>query len=267
MAIGRQYLTDANLEEYARLFISKATPLIASELQKKSFRLLPDEAIQIILALDKLFLCFKLLKQEETDTSPIIQAIQDTINKPDGLGNTLLIWFAIYSLNDLIGISIALGADPNIPGGTGHTPLMHAINLGDLSTVKALIDAKADVNIKNKAGFTAIMLTPCRNQSAIKAALAKAGADLELTDSTGRTAVEYDIKTKKLDCAKVLLSYGAKVKTRVFITALGLFRDDPAGRDTLLQAYKTTGKQAAVKLISDYAGLDEKEVETYLPSL
>jgi len=147
------------------------------------------------------------------------------INNFDEFGNTPLLYAVLTQDDTAVKQLLAMKADPNVRCAYGNTALMYA---SDTSVVKLLIEAKADLNIKNDAGNTAIMALNRMKPAVIKEELAKAHADLEITDKSGRTVLEYELSKKNAATSRVLLKYGAKIRSaHAFLKAWGLFKEEP----------------------------------------
>ncbi len=94
------------------------------------------------------------------------------VNAKDYFGDTALILISksptvdVININDrdftpeeivnLIKLLLDTNADPNIKGGMSITALMHAVHLGNLEIVKALLQAGADLSLKNDYDETAL---------------------------------------------------------------------------------------------------------------
>ena len=82
--------------------------------------------------------------------------------------------------------------------------LVRAASTGDLSAVKALLDAGADVNCLNEGGQTALILASVMGHAEVVAHLIEAGADPQLRDHLNLTAVEWSIRRGFSDVTKLL---------------------------------------------------------------
>jgi len=78
------------------------------------------------------------------------------VNTADGKGTYPLILACSYKDNDeMIALLLEKGADPNVHGPNGETPLGLAAKYS-LHAVKMLVDKGADVNARFDPGFTAL---------------------------------------------------------------------------------------------------------------
>ena len=82
-------------------------------------------------------------------------------------------------------------------------PLVRAASNGDLSAVKALIDAGADVNCLNE-GETALILAAVMGHAQVVAHLIEAGADPQLRDHLNLSALEWSTRRGFSDVTKIL---------------------------------------------------------------
>jgi ankyrin repeat protein len=78
------------------------------------------------------------------------------VNTSDGKGTYPLILACSYKDNDkMIELLLSKGADPNVHGPNGETPLGLAAKYS-LKAVQMLVEKGADVNAKHEGGFTAL---------------------------------------------------------------------------------------------------------------
>ena len=99
------------------------------------------------------------------------------------------------------------GADANLRGYLGTTPLIEAARSYPANTVKIstlLIQHGADVNLQDELGDSALMdATRIGNIEAVKFLIAR-GADVELTNCKGETALSIAQDKKNFDVVRVL---------------------------------------------------------------
>ena len=84
--------------------------------------------------------------------------------------------------------ALASGADPNVRGKRGWTPLMHAAKKGYKLLVPPLLKAGAKPNLQAADGATALFIAALRGDSEIVELLMKAGADPSIKGPKGKTA-------------------------------------------------------------------------------
>lgn len=85
------------------------------------------------------------------------------------------------------------GADVNLTGTDGSTPLLLAATQGYTEAVEMLLEMKARPDIKNRQGETALIkAVQARDLASVKALL-EAGANPDQTDNTGVSARTYAV--------------------------------------------------------------------------
>ena len=109
---------------------------------------------------------------------------------------------------------LAKGANPNVAGPDGTTPVMWAASNDDVDLVRALVRAGANVNAKNTFGTSAITEAAILGSAPILNVLVKAGADPNTKNPEGETPLMAAARSGKVDAAKVLLEAGADVNAR-----------------------------------------------------
>lgn len=84
---------------------------------------------------------------------------------------------------------IEAGADLDLPGALGLTPLMQAANREDMEMVHLLINAGADLNATGSAGMTALHIAARTDSAEVVAALIERGADPKRRSTGGMDAL------------------------------------------------------------------------------
>jgi ankyrin repeat protein len=133
-----------------------------------------------------------------------------------------------------------LGARMGGAGGNGFTPLLFATRVGDLDSVRLLIDAGANVNDTAADGVSALHLATLRGYPALARLLLEKGADAN-AERAGYTALHWAVgswetelivtsitperegewatvgglKEGRLDLVKALLAHGADPNARI----------------------------------------------------
>ena len=82
------------------------------------------------------------------------QTMKEAENTADGNGNTLLSEAAAGGSVSTIELLLAWGADPNLPGEFGRTPIWRACFLGHAAAVKSLLEHGADPRTSSQSGET-----------------------------------------------------------------------------------------------------------------
>jgi ankyrin repeat protein len=83
------------------------------------------------------------------------------------------------------------GADVNMSDKDGLTPIIYAIQSGDIKLVAKLIECGANVNRGTSFGQTPAMWAAAKNKPQILELLIKSGADLSMKDYRGKSAKHY----------------------------------------------------------------------------
>lgn len=99
--------------------------------------------------------------------------------------------------------------------GYGSTPLMLAVECGDLAIVKALISNGAHVNEKNKRGMTALIPASVKGHTEIVQLLLDASANLEETWEKGGTALYESAQQGHNAIVQTLIAKGANINARL----------------------------------------------------
>lgn len=89
-------------------------------------------------------------------------------------------------------VLLQAGADPNIDGHDGQTPLFYAVQSKDIGIVEDLIAKGADVNAYTRtSGITVLMAAVLDSTPAIVAYLVAHGASLNENDKYEQVAIDY----------------------------------------------------------------------------
>ena len=104
--------------------------------------------------------------------------------------------------------------DVNKRSDDGTTPLMWAVNKGDVAEVKRLVRLGAKVSVANNFGASPMILAAEVANTEILKVLMEAGADPESPNPDGMTALLAVARTGNVEAAQVLLKAGAKVDAK-----------------------------------------------------
>lgn len=136
----------------------------------------------------------KAVKEKDGDKASEVLSShpQGIVNTKDGDGNTGLVIAISRSDEQWTGFLLNKGADPNLAGKGGETPLIAAARVGFNDAIEWLIGLGAKVNAANRMGETPLIVAvQQRNVPTVRLLLAH-GADPDKSDSAaGYSARDY----------------------------------------------------------------------------
>ena len=122
---------------------------------------------------------------------------------------------ARYGNYNCLNAFIKAGADVNLAGLDGVTPLMEAASSDYLECVKLLVISGADVNKVNNVGNTALIEASRYGHKNCVSFLIESGADMNMAIQrgpySGNTALFEATTSHSIECIKMLLTVGAHV--------------------------------------------------------
>ena len=117
------------------------------------------------------------------------------VDTKDGDGNTGLIISIGRKDEQWTGFLLNKGADPNLAGKGGDTPLIAAARVGFDNAVEWLLGLGARVDQPNRAGETPLIIAVQQREASIVRLLLNAGADPDRTDhAQGYSARDYAVR-------------------------------------------------------------------------
>ncbi|SFU74066.1 hypothetical protein SAMN05216480_1182 [Pustulibacterium marinum] len=96
----------------------------------------------------------------------------------------------------------------------GYTPLMLAVNNGDLNTINYLLKNGANVNAQDHSGNTALMSAAYKNHTTIAKQLLAYDASVVVMNFDQATALTLATQYENYKIAALLLAHGANVHTK-----------------------------------------------------
>lgn len=127
----------------------------------------------------------------------------------DDQGRPAVITAVLYGSNEDLQRILGQGGDPDASY-SGVTTLHFALSDScQADKVNTLISAGADVNLVGEFGFSPLHLAAQHESPACLEALAKAGADIDAQDSQGQTAYFYAVDYGSESAIETLSSLGA----------------------------------------------------------
>lgn len=122
----------------------------------------------------------------------VLQEHPNVIDATDDKGNSGLIISILRSDEDYVSFLLSKGADPNLKGAGGDTPLIVASRIGFGQAVQWLLGEGAKIDETNNMGETALIAAVQQRQAPIVRILLAAGANPDKTDAAqGFSARQY----------------------------------------------------------------------------
>jgi uncharacterized protein len=147
---------------------------------------------------------------KKSDGDKVMKLLQDhptgLFDAKDSDGDTGLIIALTRRDDQWTGFLLNNGADPNLAGKGGNSPLITAARVGYEDAVGWLLGMGAKVDATNKMGETALIAAVQTHQAPIVRLLLQAGADPDRTDSAqGFSARDYAARdTRARDILKLI---------------------------------------------------------------
>lgn len=167
-------------------------------------------------------LCELLTKdQGKCSFEDIRELIDDgaDINLPGENGRTPLMMSIIFSLNVIIKELVDDGADLYCLDKDGVSAMHWAAGSSNMFAVNCLTSAGVnpepyDLNVKNSLGRTPIYIAAMYSQPKNVAMLARRGADINLADNFGNTPLHNAAFQMKIGMMQILITHGANINIR-----------------------------------------------------
>eukprot|EP00730_Choanoeca_flexa_P004047 TRINITY_DN11584_c0_g1_i5.p2 TRINITY_DN11584_c0_g1~~TRINITY_DN11584_c0_g1_i5.p2 ORF type:complete len:153 (+),score=34.83 TRINITY_DN11584_c0_g1_i5:611-1069(+) len=108
------------------------------------------------------------------------------------------------------------GADVNIKGKEGHTPLWAACSIGDIAMVKVLLEKGAEINVHEQGPNNAlpIYVAAFNNHIDVLEFLLANGAEVDARTTIHTTTLHGAAQVGNCQAVKVLLEHGADPNAR-----------------------------------------------------
>ncbi len=132
-------------------------------------------------------------------------------------GQTALMWAIAEKHGKVANLLVEYEADVGLNTNGGFSPLMFAVQQGDLDTVSALLNAGAEVDeVMPRSGVNPLMIATIGGYGDIVKLLLDKGADPNSTDSNGVTPLHEAAKDAlALEIIRTLTEYGADPNARI----------------------------------------------------
>ena len=168
-----------------------------------------------------------------------------TIEAKDGLGNGILHYAAMWTLDALIPSVVQAGARIDAQNATGETPLFAAIKADSPSTIAILLAQGASSTARDSLGNTALHAAVRWNAKQSVAALIKGGADVNAGNLNGKTPLHEAVRLGMAESEGLLLAAGANLEAR-----------DLSGNTPLLEAVQSGLSASIERLLEKGASLN-----------
>ncbi|MBS1857315.1 MAG: ankyrin repeat domain-containing protein [Acidobacteria bacterium] len=130
----------------------------------------------------------------------------------DARGNSPLMYAAALGNLESMRLLLEAGADPNAANDFGATPLMWCA--GDAAKVRLLLEHGANVNARSRLGRTPLLAAAAYDGATEAASLMiDKGADVNAGDESGMTVLEQAAGVNHIELVRLLIAKGAKVDT------------------------------------------------------
>ena len=156
-----------------------------------------------------------------------------------GSGNTPLIVAAERGNADIVRLLLERGAKIEVKGFRGKTALMEAKTA---EVAQLLLDNGADINVSDADGYTALIDAASEGHSEVIRALLDRGANMEAKiNDVGWTALMKAVQMPYADAVKLLLDHGADIEATdstgetALIVAAGSLAESTDGMRVLLE--------------------------------
>lgn len=163
---------------------------------------------------------------------------------------------AYFGLENIATQLLEGGQDVNAKGLRGRTPIFWAIEEGQQSMVKHLLNFGAEVNVdaSDVQGLTPLLEAVTRKNEGIAKLLLENGAEVDATDELGQTCLFHALRTENESIAAFLLGSGADI-----------YATDIFGKTPLGSACIAGKKNAAKFLLAHGADIEAADCNGHTP--
>lgn len=137
------------------------------------------------------------------------------INAAEADGATALAWAVYWDNQEITGLFLGAGAEPDSTNAYGVTPLYLASKNRNDAIVEMLLQAGADPDISLWSGITPLMVAAKTGVNDVVSALLNHGADINIQEPRrNQSALMWAIAFKNPDTARLLIEKGANVNAK-----------------------------------------------------
>ncbi|KAH8874139.1 Fibronectin type 3 and ankyrin repeat domains protein 1 [Schistosoma japonicum] len=149
----------------------------------------------------------------------LLEKEKASIEVPDNLGFTPLMYCAQRNLSDMMSILLEANASTETETSTGKTAIMFAAFKGNIECMELLLEYGADVHHIDKNGLTALHMAVdagLKNNGNVDVAreLIKLGANINIQDRDGKTPLHNCILLGHYDLCQLLLENNANMNIK-----------------------------------------------------
>lgn len=175
------------IESFEDFFISEISRYREEDTKNHSRAVLLERGISCF---DENFVL--IVSSGDTEAVSLFLAAGFSPSLVDSRGTPLLSLAVRAQFPPVVSLLLNAGADVNrLSQDRGYSPLMDAVQKGDVAIAQILLDHGADGNLKSKDGQTALIIAAGRGDLSISKLLVSHGADPSIKDSLGMSAISY----------------------------------------------------------------------------
>lgn len=134
---------------------------------------------------------------------------EDALVNPSAGVPTALTCAAEKGYDAIVDLLMERGADPNLPGRGGWTPLFYAVAHGNSHIAKRLLEAGGYLGVRSRSGMTPLHIAARENHEGVAKLLLDLKANIEARDDDGDTPLHFAVMSEHVEVLHLLLDHGA----------------------------------------------------------
>lgn len=138
----------------------------------------------------------------------------EAVRVPSGFMNAALILAVARGEREMTELLLERGADVNVKGSLGQTPLHRAVDSENVGLARLLLERGADVNAEDHGRETPLHRAVHSANTELTELLLERGADVHAKDRWEKTPLVGAVSQGNIEQVKLLLERGADVKAR-----------------------------------------------------